>query len=341
MTGQDGSRTYSRTVVHHKGWARVEEVRDGIIHIGYGNFHANAWLSATKADGDDFSSVMVKRAVPSRDHEGIGSAREGADAGSYAGEHCKWWQLFRRGPGNGQYGPFWFSCQSADGIEIATKTLLSADDRPMSETQLVKLTRGPVAEAEVRPPARLFRPDFWLAPLRAYPEKPATAADFEVRMVSGNAAFRMLRHYPWRAEEQRDEDGTVRFRVWNELDDQGIFVVFSGESHWFRASRSLRKPGRFSNSFDIATGQIDLERSDEYLGEPCRWFDMTPNMADAGKEQCLTADGIPLREYRMSWVGRADLTVVSLVRRPVELEELFPPAELMAPSNLGFTPLHE
>jgi len=38
--------TYSRSVVHHNGWTRVEEIRGNETTIYYGNFFDNVVLGA-------------------------------------------------------------------------------------------------------------------------------------------------------------------------------------------------------------------------------------------------------------------------------------------------------
>jgi hypothetical protein len=77
---------------------------------------------------------------------------------------------------------------------------------------------------------------------------------------------------------------------------------------------------------------IPGDRYDTVLGERCRWFDMTPEMRDAGTYACLTDDGIMLKEenhargsLRTSW------TATRFVRRPVAIDEVKPPAGLLQP----------
>jgi len=83
---------------------------------------------------------------------------------------------------------------------------------------------------------------------------------------------------------------------------------------------------------------LDLQRSEQFLGEQCRWFDLMPGESDVGHTQCLTIDGIPLKEtVADGWGDGSDTrAAVSFVRRPVDLKEMLPPAELLDPKKWGF-----
>lgn len=137
--------------------------------------------------------------------------------------------------------------------------------------ELVKLERRPVSESEIRPPKRIFEPAFWLKPLRDYPVKPADRVDFEARMVTAGdrSQIRLLRHYPWRLKERRNSDGTVRFKVWNELEDQGIVVSTADDQYRFEARRSPRAPTYPYTNFDKTVARIDLKGNDVHLRETC------------------------------------------------------------------------
>lgn len=80
----------------------------------------------------------------------------------------------------------------------------------------------------------------------------------------------------------------------------------------------------------------NLDRTETVLGETCRWFDMMPNKADAGRLACLTKDGIALKdEISGRGMGVRRWTAIHLARRPVSLEEIKPAAELLEPQRWG------
>ncbi|XUR34862.1 hypothetical protein ACQY74_002909 [Rhizobium leguminosarum bv. trifolii] len=65
---------------------------------------------------------------------------------------------------------------------------------------------------------------------------------------------------------------------------------------------------------------------------------MTPDLADAGRQECLTPDGVPLEINILSgWGHGKSYTAVEIKRGPVELKEMIPPSELTDPSSWGFT----
>lgn len=212
-------------------------------------------------------------------------------------------------------------------------------------TDLVKLERAPVAAADVRPPKRIFEPAFWLKPRRDYPEKPADRADFEVRLrkVDGTAEIRLLRHYPWRREERRDLDGAVQFKVWNELEDQGMAVSTTDEQHRFEARRSPRASNYPYTAFDKISERVDMKRPSSHRGTDCAWFHLKsdivkPATKNVGIAECTTPEGMPLKFIGFDGSGTTEtFMAVDAKRRPVDLKEMTPPADLIDPSSWGFT----
>ncbi|EJZ17963.1 hypothetical protein RCCGEPOP_28064 [Rhizobium sp. Pop5] len=321
-----------RSVVHHKGWTRVESVNGDQTTVSYGNFFDNTVLRMTKTGNEDFTWMSIERTDRSLDLS-VKQAKETGETDNQVGEACNWRQLIRT---SDAMSPLWFSCLSADGIEVAEKVLFR-EGKPMSDTQLVRLDRTAVAESEVAPPKRLFDPWFWLKPLRDYPE-PEALVDFEARMVGNWSEVRVLRHYPWRSEERREKGGSLKLTIWNELENQGIWIMSSKDGHSLHAARAQLDPQHPYNTFQLKTGQVDLKRNGDALGETCSWFDMTPGLSDAGRHECLTPDGISLKINILSGWGHGDsYTAVEIKRRPVELREMLPPPGLIDPSSWGFS----
>jgi hypothetical protein len=86
----------------------------------------------------------------------------------------------------------------------------------------------------------------------------------------------------------------------------------------------------------ISTRPKDLDRSEVVLGETCRWYDMMPDTADAGQASCLTNDGIALKDHIFSRsMGSREWTATRFARRPVSLDEIRPPAEILEPKLWG------
>ncbi|TBD87991.1 hypothetical protein ELH13_08260 [Rhizobium ruizarguesonis] len=331
-----------RVVQHHNGWTHVEETQGDEAHIWYGHFFQNVVLSTGKKDGEEINRFNIRQVEPSFDYLGIKQVKETNDVETVGGEECRWWEIVRKPPAE---RPIWMTCLTSDGIEVATKVLFSKG-KLMSEARLTEIKRGPVPEADVLPPRQLFEATTWLKPLRTYPDHPPSAVDFEARLVaraSDNPSIdktsevRLLRHYPWWFRQSDGKDGSIRIEVWNELENQGISYSSSKRERRIVAGRSSLDPKRPFDQFSSQTGMENLGEQGQFLGENCTWYDLTPNMADASQKQCITSDGIPLKDDHWSgWSAVESFDTVAFTRRPVDIGEMQPPREYLDPSAWGF-----
>ncbi len=323
-----------RFVEHHNGWTHVEVEWDDETIIHYGHFFKNVILRAGRKNGE-IIRFEVSQIEPSEDYDGITEVKETNDFETVDGERCRWRELVRR-TNKDNSGPFWLTCLTDDGIEVATKVLFSGRE-VMSETRLVDLQRGPVPEAAVRPPMQLFEASTWLKPLPRYDVYTPDAGDFEAKLVSHKSQVRLLRHYPWWLRQRDGQDGSIRTTVWNDLEDQGLEYSASKGERRFEAVRSSLNPGSFFKRFDRATSMVDMRQQDRLLGEDCAWYDRTTDSADAGLRQCLTSDGIPLiDEHWSGWGDGETFKIMALTRRPVSMDEIQLPREYLEPAAWGF-----
>ena len=67
------------------------------------------------------------------------------------------------------------------------------------------------------------------------------------------------------------------------------------------------------------------------LSEQCTMRDLMAGVMDAGRQDCLTKDGIPLLSNRQSWGSERTLTAMRLSRSPQPLAEFRLPAALTQP----------
>lgn len=335
-----------RTVKHHNGWTHVEETKGDETHIWYGHFFQNIILSTGKKEGEESKRFSIRQAEPSRDYLGIKEVKETNDVETIGGEQCRWLEIVR-GPPQEAARPIWLTCLTGDGIEVATKVLFSKGE-VMTEARLTEIKRGPVPEADVQPPRRLFDAGTWLEPLRDYPDRPSNAVDFEAKlvatasdnpMVDRTSEVRLLRHYPWWFRRRDGKDGSIQITVWNELENQGISYASSKGERRVVAAHSPKDPKRPHQGFHESTGMEKLGEQAEYLGEKCTWYDLMPNMADAGQKQCITSDGIPLKDNHWSgWGAVESFDTVEVTRRAVDMTEMLPPKEYLDASAWGFAP---
>jgi hypothetical protein len=84
---------------------------------------------------------------------------------------------------------------------------------------------------------------------------------------------------------------------------------------------------------------LDMKRSETILGETCRWFYLMTNGV-SGRSRCRTNDGVVLKDRR-EWRTIEERNVVQewiavrMTRRPVSLDEIKPPTELLDPRVWG------
>jgi hypothetical protein len=332
---------YWRVVQHHNGWTHVEETQGDETYIWYGHFFQNILLSTVKKDGEEIKRFSIRQVEPSYDYLGIKQVKETNDVETVGSEECRWLQIVRHDPPS----PIWMTCLTSDGIEVATKVLFSKG-KLMSEARLTEIKRGPVPEAEVLPPRQLFDASTWLQPLRTYPDHPPSAVDFEAKLVaraSDNPSIdktsevRLLRHYPWWFRQRDGKDGSIRVDIWNELENQGISYSSSKRERRIVGGRSSLDPKRPFSRFSSQTGMENLGEQGQFLGENCTWYNLTPNMAGSSHKQCITSDGIPLKDEQ--WYGRSaveSFDTVAFTRRSVDIGEMQPPREYLDPSAWGF-----
>jgi hypothetical protein len=83
----------------------------------------------------------------------------------------------------------------------------------------------------------------------------------------------------------------------------------------------------------------ETNRSETILGETCRWFYLV-TFGDVSRSRCVTNDGVMLKDH---WRWRAvegpavvqEWAAVRMTRRPVNLDEIKPSAELLDPHVWG------
>ncbi len=313
------------TITHHAGLFLTESLRDGRASIGFGPDADNPVLRWSRRADGEIDALELRR-----DHNSATAAAETprplGQRSTVAGQDCTWREttrkLFEISPAREQ------TCITDDGIAIETK-LVGADDFPIYHNRLTSLERRPVSQAEIRPPAEILTPDFWLRPLRKYDANPSLA-DFEITLESpGQVVIKLLRHYPWLYREQRYDRDIITVMIWNELEDQGIFYKQVDDTRYLKASRTSEKSPS-PMKFDFTSEKVALGKSDTVLGETCEWFDLLPDVSDASKKRCLTRDGLVLKEESGNIY-----TATSIYRRPVALSEMRLPPDAFSAGEWG------
>jgi hypothetical protein len=326
----------TRIVTQHGGWVRVDEQQS----TTYGNPAKQISIVIRSHPEASYSSVLIYRETPAS--LGIRGMSETGQTEMHAGEPCNVREVLRGDPGRLKNGPQWLSCLTADGIEIGAK-VLGYKGSPQELATLVRLERRPVAAEDVRPPADLLDVAQWLR-FDDQAAQGATAveqpADYALHMHSDGAARTVRRHGAWTYDERSCPDGRRYLVIWNDQTGQQLsFNTLKGGT--FERLFMLQKhlPGEriiLPNGRGLAGTPKSTGKKDSVFGEPCAWFDMTPNMADASLHHCLTQDGIPLK-IRTGGLGPSEEFVADEVqRRDLKTEEILPPTDVLTRSNWDF-----
>jgi hypothetical protein len=329
----DRNKSSTRVVTRHGEWTRIDSTSGTPPSTSYYRHGSNTY--ATDNGWITFFRRNVKHEI---DYE----ARNTGERQSHLGESCTVWETARSkadSPARDRLTDL--SCFTDDGIELWHRRL--GVQGIIWSAEAIRIERRPVTAGEVRLPRALLALDWWDRGVSAS----ATAPDHETVMeFSDSRAFpdgskpasptvrTTRRAGPWLFKEviagsQRKIEishDSIRMRLTYE----------SGRSD-VEEELTIARPDPDPTKPDPATviktfEPIPGDRYDTVLGERCRWFDMTPEMRDAGTYACLTDDGIMLKEERRARGSlRTSWTATRFVRRPVAIDEVKPPAELLQP----------
>jgi hypothetical protein len=231
------------------------------------------------------------------------------------------------------------SCITDDGIELWQKSTYERNVFEPAEATHVE--RRPVTADEIKPPRSLLILDWWDR------DAPSTIPGYEITMelsaksVGAGKSIRITRQRgPWQSMEETVSGVRRRLEIAHDFDRRGFDYAWdeSGVPQRLSITRPSYTPeGTATASFAMWN---DMNRSETILGETCRWFYLLA-MGDFGRSRCLTNDGVVLKDHQQ-W--RAEMTqemvvrewtAVRITRRPVNLDEIKPAAELLEPQRWG------
>jgi len=321
-----GQEDGSRIVTHHGTWTRIDRK-------GSSDYYSTKGANATV----DQQSIRLERRIGAE--RGIDfEARNTGERQTHLGESCTVWDQWRtRQPIFGATVSH-LSCVTDDGITLWEESRHGSD--VFSSVEATRVERRSIAAGDVRFPGALLTLDWWDRDLPSF-DSPSTP-DHETVMELSNPAVDTMtsirttrRLGPWQFQDRTvgtrrsiaiDHDShRMQFRY--ESDASGAPRVLTISTPGFAEASAIRK---------LVSRRTDLHRSETILGESCRWFDMMSDSVDAGLRSCLTRDGIVLKEVVSGrGMNEQEWTAVRLARRPIRLEEIKPPAELLDPQLWG------
>jgi hypothetical protein len=331
FSGRKGSST--RVVTRHGEWTRSDSTSATPPETAYYRHGSNAYVI-----DNGWISHFRRNIKLEYDHQ----ARNTGERRTHLGESCTVWETARsKADSPARHSFTSLSCFTDDGIELWHRRFGAQGISWSAEA--IRIERRPVAAEKARLPPALLALDWWDRNVAAS----AMAPDHETVMELSDSRERpdgskldsrtvrtTRRAGPWLFKEviagaQRKIEishDSIRMRLTYENGGSGV----QEELTIARPDPEPTKPE--SASLAKTFEPIGQDRYDTVLGERCRWFDMTPGMQDAGTNACFTDDGIMLKEEHYSRNSlRASWTATRLVRRPVAIDEVKPPAELLQP----------
>jgi hypothetical protein len=330
FAGRKGSST--SVVTRHGEWTRIESTSATPPETAYYRHGSNAYVTDNGWISHFWRNVK---------HEIDNEARNTGERQTHLGESCTVWETARSKPDRPARDRLTdLSCYSDDGIELWHRRFGAQGISWSAEA--IRIDRRPVAPEEARLPPVLLALNWWDRSVSAS----ATAADHETVMELSDSRARpdgskqatptvrtTRRAGPWLLKEVIA--GTQR-RLEISHDSIRMRLTYENGGSDVQEQLTIARPDPEPPKPESAspTKTFEPTREDRYdtvLGERCRWFYMTPGMADGGTYACLTDDGIMLKEENYSRSSQRTWTATRLVRRPISIDEVKPPAELLRP----------
>lgn len=338
MTALLGGKKQSRVVTHRGEWSRVETEQDGRRTTEYFKRNEATVVRIHHGGPNEYASTSIARGperLPYWDYEPISKQ----ERQTVLGESCTVWEVLRaRDSGPGRSPTARTSCVTDDGIELWYRFANSS--YVVSSAEALRVERRAVAPAEAQPPNDLLALDWWKAEDQQPPAS-ATPPEFETVMerLGGDPAQKFTRtirrHGGWLSIDDTFRDTQSVFTV--EHAARRLTLRFRADERGAPKELTLLRAPAPDPAHPVTVSMTPkaLDRFETILGQICRWFDMMPNVMDAGLTSCLTHDGISLKDVYSGRGGGPTFVAVRFMRRPVALSEIMPPAELLAAKTWG------
>ena len=175
--------------------------------------------------------------------------------------------------------------------------------------------------------------------LRAHRQSPALKQSWSFRasLLTQENQFEQCQRRHWQSMEETTNGVRRRLEIVHDSARMGFEYVW--DESGTPKQLSISRPAVAPEDGSISAMWTDANRSETILGETCRWSGLM-TMGDVGRSRCLTSDGVMLKYY-WRWRGLEgpevvqEWTAVRVTRRPVNLDEIKPPAELLDPQVWG------
>lgn len=338
MTAMLGGKKQSRIVTHRGEWTRVETEQDGRRTTEYFKRNEATVVRIQLGGPNEYSSISVVRSperYPNWDYEPVRKE----ERQTFLGENCTVREVLRaRDSGPGRSPAARTSCVTDDGIELWFR--FASSFYVVWSAEALRVERRIVAPAEAQPPNDLLTLDWWKPEDQQGPAS-ATPSDFETIMERpGDDPARkfvrtMRQHGGWLFTEDLFDDARSALKI--EHSARRLTLRFRADEKGRPKELSLLRAAAPDPAQVpvISMTPKTLGRYETILGERCQWFDMMPDVMDAGLTSCRTHDGISLKDVHSGRGGGPTFEAVRFARRAVALSEVVPPARLLDSKTWG------
>ncbi len=289
----------------------VERGQDGSYKYNFSNFRTGtSFLLYAEANGR-YKYLQVERVANDRDRMLTRTPIKRRERA--LGENCFVWKM-------GYVASYLASinrldCIANDGITLWSR-FYSRSGVVGDSWQAISLDRRPQAVSDAKPPADMLDWSRWHQLEKTKTSQPLEN-DFEVVLDGGGMSSSIRRHSDVTLIDTKYANGVRHL----ELSGPTITLHYGT----LGGSRSLiiRRHAPVAE-----TGIKTLDRSDFVLGEMCLWFDVGGGIEDAGKSECQTVDGVPLKIEQFSRGGHTSLTATRISRKSLGDRSTDPPADV-------------
>jgi len=287
-----------RTDTDHVGSGRANESAHS---EDYANLATSAALTVARDDKGSVTSVRMTRNGPDDIpfYRHVIAATKASE--TIAGERCTVWTA----KPETQSGVARTSCITGDGI-VLRETVLFHDGSVMTERRATHVARRQVETREVLPPADALHWTSWAETESPIPAAAGEAENYELELAGTKdrePTVKVMRKAGGWYSEQDDVGASVRLF---HLSGPGLALSYDNRTYP-RITVSRNRPATLMGSFGVAP----LDRpGQQVIGEHCTWYNAAVNVADYGRLECRTHDGLALltEEYgrgtlRASWAA--------------------------------------
>jgi hypothetical protein len=327
------AKRVKRSVTHHGGWTRVDRIADGYRFVNY--YFVNGAVAVHDHRSVSLTSFARGIDLSYRDYR----PRNTGERQTHLGETCTVREVSR--PSNASL-PSHLSCITDDSIELWQRSVIGS--RAITDPEATRVERRPVTADEVKPPRSLLILDWWDrdAPTLAASEILGHEIIMELSGQSADAG-KSIRTTRQRGSWQSmgETVSGVRRRLEIVHDSERMRFEYAWDESGGPKRLAITRPASTPDDAATTTPAMwnETNRSETILGETCRWFYLV-TFGDVSRSRCVTNDGVMLKDH---WRWRAvegpavvqEWAAVRMTRRPVNLDEIKPSAELLDPHVWG------